>query len=489
MKHRLIEKLITFFFDALAINIAFFLTAIIAMQIKGLYNYDGSLLALWQPSLLVSSVWLFLFFLTGLYRDWFKESRLDEFLVVSRTIILGIGALVLMFFGQGIVNYFIESFKGNAIEGENVNDIIAISVQNKKMIISILIYTTSLLLSATSIRFIIHTIYAWLFRKGFAVKNLVVVGANDSSMKLIKEIQNHPELGYRFVGFIDEEATGEFEGHPILGKYEDIPSLTEAKKVDSLVISHMANSARQILDVLNYCWDENLTIYMAPSLMDVISGHLKTHSVAGVPLIVLLKDHMPSWQAQIKRLFDIVVSLIVLVPFFPIWCIVGLVVKLTDPGPAVYSQERIGQNGKPFIMYKFRSMYTDAEAKSGPAWATENDPRITPWGRFMRKTRLDEVPQMWNVLKGEMSFVGPRPERQHFIDKLTKEIPWYIKRLKMKPGVTGWAQVKHKYDETIEDVKTKVMYDLYYFENMSLLLDIKIILQTVMVVFTGKGAK
>ncbi len=134
-------------------------------------------------------------------------------------------------------------------------------------------------------------------------------------------------------------------------------------------------------------------------------------------------------------------------------------------------------------------MYIDAESKSGPAWATDNDPRITPWGNFMRQTRLDEIPQMWNVLKGEMSFVGPRPERQHFIDILSKEIPWYVKRLKMKPGVTGWAQIKCGYDESIEDVKTKVMFDLYYFENMSILLDLKIIIQTVMVVFTGKGAK
>jgi exopolysaccharide biosynthesis polyprenyl glycosylphosphotransferase len=228
---------------------------------------------------------------------------------------------------------------------------------------------------------------------------------------------------------------------------------------------------------------------MVPSLVDVSSGNLKTQQICGIPLIVLLPEHLPRWQSQIKRLLDIFTALFFLVTFMPVWIIISIVIKLIDKGPAIYAQERVGKNGKPFIVYKFRSMYVDAEKLTGPQWAVENDPRITPFGRFLRKSRIDEIPQLWNVLIGEMSIVGPRPERQYFIDKLSKEIPWYIKRLKMKPGITGWAQVKHKYDETIEDVRMKVMYDLYYFENMSIVLDIKIIIQTILVVLTGKGAK
>jgi len=185
---------------------------------------------------------------------------------------------------------------------------------------------------------------------------------------------------------------------------------------------------------------------------------------------------------------DIVDSISLLTLGAPIWLLTALLIKLTSAGPAVYSQVRVGQNGKNYTMYKFRSMYIDAEKRSGPQWATENDPRITPFGRFVRKTRLDEIPQFVNVVRGEMSLVGPRPERPFFVEQLKKEIPWYVRRIKMKPGITGWAQVKHKYDESIEDVKQKVIFDLYYFENMSILLDIKILIRTILVVFTGKGA-
>ena len=197
---------------------------------------------------------------------------------------------------------------------------------------------------------------------------------------------------------------------------------------------------------------------------------------------------MPPWQVPIKRLIDIALSVLLLLLSLPLTLLTALAIKLESPGPVFYVQERVGQYGKTFRLYKFRSMRADAE-KDGPRWAGANDSRVTRVGRLIRVCRVDEIPQFINVLRGEMSVVGPRPERPFFVEKLREQIPFYSRRLAMKPGITGWAQVRHHYDASIEDVKQKVLYDLYYFENMSLLLDFQIIARTVWVVLTGAGAR
>lgn len=201
-----------------------------------------------------------------------------------------------------------------------------------------------------------------------------------------------------------------------------------------------------------------------------------------------IADGMTSVERNTKRLIDLVFSIVCMVVFSPLLLYCYLLIKRDHDGPAIYRQERIGRFGRPFYMYKFRTMRTDAE-KFGAQWATKNDPRITRIGHFLRKTRIDELPQILCVLRGEMSMVGPRPERAVFIEKLRDEIPFYISRLKMKPGLTGWAQVRHHYDTSTEDVKIKLQYDMYYYENMSLMLDFQILVRTVYVVLTGKGAQ
>lgn len=480
MALRLIEKFTTFIFDILAINIALFFA--VWLRYKSNFfpqSFDSnlSLASYTTPAMIMTGSWIFLFFFTGLYRDWWKESRIDEFFVVARTIITGMFILLLITTAPQIIEF---AQKGDP----------AILFTPTKLPI-LLTYGGSMLFFATANRFTMHTILSFLFAKGIAVNRVLVIGVNDSSRKLIKDLSFYPHQGYSVSGFIDnnsENKNSEYSGHKVLGTYEDIPHIVRKEKIHGLIISHISTNADDILKVLEHCGDLRLTIYMIPTLMDVITGHLKTHQIFGVPLLVLLQDHMPSWQAQIKRLMDIVISVCVLTLGAPVWLLTALLIRLTSPGPAVYSQVRVGRNGKNYTMYKFRSMYIDAEKRSGPQWAKENDPRITPFGRFVRKTRLDEIPQFINVLRGEMSLVGPRPERPFFVEQLKKEIPWYVRRIKMKPGITGWAQVKHKYDESIEDVKQKVMYDLYYFENMSILLDVKILIRTILVVFTGKGA-
>jgi len=196
---------------------------------------------------------------------------------------------------------------------------------------------------------------------------------------------------------------------------------------------------------------------------------------------------MKPWEESLKRALDVLVAFLVLVLGLPFWILVAALIKLDSPGPVLYRQERLGKNGNSFRIFKFRSMATDAEKKSGPVWAAKKDPRVTRVGRIIRKLHVDEVPQFINVLLGDMSLVGPRPERSFFVEKLAAELPLYKRRLRVRPGITGWAQVKHKYDESIEDVKVKLKYDLFYIENMSWRMDLKILFNTFYVMLMGKG--
>jgi len=232
-----------------------------------------------------------------------------------------------------------------------------------------------------------------------------------------------------------------------------------------------------------------VNISIVPDLYDVVTGHSGLGQIYGMPLMPLFPSTMLVWQRRTKRLLDVVAAVSVFFLALPFWILVAFAVWLEDRGPVFYSQERVGKEGRIFRVYKFRSMIPDAEKHSGPVWAAKDDPRITRVGRVIRKLRLDELPQIWNILRGEMSLVGPRPERPFFVERLAAEIPLYRRRLYVTPGLTGWAQTKQAYDATLDDVREKLKYDLYYIENMSLSFDLLILLRTVWVVLTGKGAQ
>jgi exopolysaccharide biosynthesis polyprenyl glycosylphosphotransferase len=302
-------------------------------------------------------------------------------------------------------------------------------------------------------------------------------------------VGGYPALGYRVVGFagLDRRWTDSgVPGAPVLGTVDDLHEVIPRENVREVLIALDSSDHGRLLDVIGQCNGHKVSLKIVPDLYDIISGQARTNAIYGFPLIEISPEILSPWEAAAKRAIDIGVSGLTLVLGIPLWLLIGLAVRLESPGPALYRQRRVGRDGTTFDIFKFRSMRRDAES-AGAQWAQKKDPRVTRVGRFLRNTHLDEIPQVINVLKGEMSLVGPRPERPEFVEQLAKEIPLYMRRLKVRPGVTGWAQVKHKYDESIEDVRRKVEYDLYYIENMSMRMDMKIILSTVYHTVLGKG--
>ena len=257
--------------------------------------------------------------------------------------------------------------------------------------------------------------------------------------------------------------------------------------MNEVVIALEKPDHSRLLDILTRSNGAPVSLRIIPDMYEVISGLAKTEELYGLPLVDINPEILTIQQQFAKRLIDIAVSLFVIAPLFPIWFLVSLAIKIESRGPVLYRQERVGNIGRVFMINKFRSMMQEAETMTGPVWAKEEDPRITNVGRLLRRFRLDEVPQFINVLVGDMSVVGPRPERPYFVQKLMEEFPFYYRRHRIRTGITGWAQIKHSYDSSLSDVREKLKYDFFYIENMSLSLDFLIMLRTVLVMISGKG--
>jgi exopolysaccharide biosynthesis polyprenyl glycosylphosphotransferase len=322
---------------------------------------------------------------------------------------------------------------------------------------------------------------------GFRRRNTIVVGTSEAARNLMEDIRRRPALKYNVVGFIDRNPrTEEFMDRPVLGGYDIIPDVVRAHNVEEVLVATPLVSREEILDIVARCNGMVPDVKIVPESVEALSG-FKFEEVVGHPLIRLHPTNMRRWQWIVKRLIDIAVALLVLIPFLPLWILIGVAIRLDSPGAVFFRQERVGKKGRVFWLYKFRSMIPEAERDTGPVWAQPDDKRVTRLGRILRKLRLDEVPQFINVLRGEMSLVGPRPERPFFVEQLKAEVGFYTRRLFVRPGITGWAQVRHRYDQSLEDVREKIRFDLYYLENMSLTLDFKIILRTLFVAISGRG--
>ncbi|MBR4229703.1 MAG: sugar transferase [Bacteroidales bacterium] len=421
----------------------------------------------WLGLVLVPIGWLSLYTLQGTYRNVLRKARVKE--LIDTAVASLIGVIVIFFvllIDDEITNYrnYYASF------------LFLLAVH------FLLTYALRVAVTSQTARKV-HT-----RQLGFPT---LLVGGGPKAYQTYLDLENQETYsGNLFIGYVTVSDIDNPQLDcvmPRLGSLDDMRSLVEKHHIEEAIIAVEDSEQQRISDILHalyFCGD--IIIKITPDARDIIVGSVKLNSIFHSPLIVINNRLMEEWQYSVKRIADIVISIIALVLLSPVFLLTALIVKFTSPGPVFYAQERVGYHGKPFKMHKFRSMYIDAE-DNGPALSKDDDPRITPFGRFMRKVRLDEIPQFYNVLKGTMSLVGPRPERQYYIDQIVKRAPEYLLLQRIKPGITSWGQVKYGYASTVDEMVERLRYDLLYLDNMSLTTDLKILVYTVIIIFQGRG--
>jgi exopolysaccharide biosynthesis polyprenyl glycosylphosphotransferase len=319
--------------------------------------------------------------------------------------------------------------------------------------------------------------------------NTLIVGGSDKAVDIYKEITELPKgTGHTFVGFININGIDRLlESHlPYLGHIDDVEQVLREYDIEEVIIALESVEHVKLKKIISRLEGGDVRIKILPDMYDILSGTVEMSNIFGALLISVNSEVMPMWQRTFKRLIDIVASVIALILLAPLFLVLATLVRISSPGPIFFRQQRVGKNGNPFMIIKFRTMYMNSE-QNGPQLSSANDPRITKIGRFMRKFRLDEFPQFFNVLIGDMSLVGPRPERQYYIDQIVVVEPQFLELTKVRPGITSWGQVKYGYAESVEQMLDRMKYDLLYLKNRSLSLDFKIMLYTILIIFRGAG--
>ena len=414
------------------------------------------------------------FHLQGLYRLRRGRSRVDDFFAVF------VGSILAVVFGIVATLYVQTYFATNAAKEQGVFEV------------SQLVWGIFLALNVTltyASRELVREVFERRWRAGIGLKRILIAGSGELGRLVADKILEHRELGYQIVGFVDDRAPGDhlgYRGLPLLGTIDDAPEISARESIDHLYVALPPEQHVRMLELIDSTSREMLDVKVVPDLLQVIALRARLEDLDGIPVININDVPLQGFNSVVKRAIDIAISSAALLVLALPFCLIAALVKLTSRGPVFYRQERMGLDGKPFMIHKFRSMREDAERESGPVFASHDDPRRTPLGRLLRQTNIDELPQFWNVLKAEMSIVGPRPERPLFVKQFKDRIPQYMLRHKVKAGITGWAQVNGWRGNT--SIEKRIEYDLYYIENWSVRLDLKIMWLTLLKGFFQKHA-
>ncbi len=400
------------------------------------------------------------FQLQGVYRLRRGRSRVDEFFSVF------VGSIVAVVLGVGGTLYVQTYYLSEAAKDRGLLEI------SQPVWALFLVFNVALTyLSREAVRELLER----RFRRGIGLKRVLIAGAGDLARLVADKILEHGELGFRVVGFVDDGSTGDrigYRGLPVLGSLAETPEVCKRENIDQMYIALPLDEHVKMLGIIEYASQEFIDVHVVPDLLEFLTLRARLEDLDGVPIISIHEVPLRGVNAMIKRAIDIALSSAVLLGLAIPFALIALLIKRSSPGPAFYRQERMGLDGKAFHVWKFRSMPIDAEEVTGPIWARDDDPRATAVGRWLRRFDLDELPQFWNVLRGDMSIVGPRPERPFFVEQFKHRIPQYMLRHKVKAGITGWAQVNGWRGNT--SLEKRIEYDLYYIENWSVGLDIKI---------------
>lgn len=410
--------------------------------------------------------WLSIYYLSGYYYNIFRKYRLKD---LGQTFIQSLLGVLVLFFTL-ILDDKVMSYKNY--------------------------YMAFLAL------FVFHFLFTFIPRIFFTTRfvrrvhqrkigfNTLLIGGNHNALNIYREMNEIKKSpGFKFVGFVSINGVDNQlreSNLPYFGKFTEVHNVIKERKIEEAIIAIESSEHENLRKIISELEGENVRLHVIPDMYDILAGSVKMNNIYGAALIEIKSELMPAWQASIKRFIDIFISVISLVICLPLFMIIAIVIKATSKGSIFFLQERVGLNGRPFQIIKFRSMVVNAE-NGTPQLSSAYDSRITRVGKFLRRTRLDEFPQFINVLKGDMALVGPRPERQFYIDKIVPIAPHYKHLNKVRPGITSWGQVKYGYAENVEQMIQRMKYDLIYIENMTLAIDFKIMLYTLMIIFKGSG--